>query len=358
MKFKYIIYILLIGGVLALVGYRIYANQEMDSAGGGSTGQVSVSVSGQVMQAEEFSENLALSGSLEANERVELRSEIAGVVEQINFEEGSRVTKGQVLFKVNDLELRAQYAKAKTAEKLAAENERRAGLLLNKEAISQEEYDLAEADLASAKAQSQLVAAQLAKTTIRAPFSGTIGLRYISEGTYVSPSSPLASLVDRDKMKISFSIPEKYASQVKLGDFIRFTTSGSAEELSAEIYAIEPEVSVNTRSLRMRAITDNEEGKLIPGTYANISLPLASVKDALMVPTEALIPIQNGKKIFISEGGKAKEVVVETGARTASSVRVLSGLKAGDTILTSGVMTLKDGVPVNVTIKQPVANLQ
>lgn len=355
MKFKYIIYFLLLVGFVGLVAYRISDNNEKTAspqAGGPSL----VKVGGMVLQPEEFADNLSLSGSLEANETIEIRSEVSGIVENINFEEGSRVSKGQILFRVNDQELKAQLAKVKTAEKLAAENERRAQLLLDKEAISREEYDMAEADLSSAKAESQLMAAQLAKATVRAPFSGIIGLRYISQGTYVTPATPIARLVNNDRLKITFSIPEKYSSQVKIGDSIKFNTSSSAEEYQAGIYAIEPEVDVATRTLKMRAISENKEGKLIPGSFANVFVPLAKVDDALMVPTEALIPIQNGKKIFVAENGKAKEIVVETGARTENLVRVLSGLKPGDTILTSGIMILKNGSPLNVDLKQPVAN--
>lgn len=355
MKTKHIFYTLLIIGLGALIAYRIIDNTEAQNTNGPRT-QGIATVTGMVLEPQNFAENLSLSGSLEANEQVELRSEISGVVESVNFREGSKVNKGQVLFRVNDQELRAQLAKIKTAEQLAVENERRAQLLLEKEAISQEEYDVALANLQSAKAESQLIAAQLAKATIRAPFSGTIGLRYISEGTYVTPSTSVAKLVNTDKLKLTFSIPEKYSSQVGIGSELSFTTAGSAEVHTATVYAIEPGVDVTTRTLKMRAMAENEDGKLIPGTFADVTLPLAAVNNAIMVPTEALIPIQNGKKIFITRDGIAKEVIVETGARTENSVRVLSGLKPGDTILTSGVMILKDGAPVNVNVRQSVAN--
>jgi len=357
MKFKQLIYILLAAGLVALVTYRIIDNKKENSQGkqrGGS--QSAIKVDGMVLKPEKFSENLSLSGSLEANEQLELRSEISGIVEKINFKEGSKVSKGQVLFQVNDLELRAQLAKVQTAQKLASENVRRAKLLLEKEAISQEEYDISEADFQFARAESQLVAAQLAKATVRAPFSGLIGLRYISQGSYVTPSTPIASLVNTDQLKITFSIPEKYSSQIKLDDKITFTTSNSKEAQMATIYAIEPEVDIATRTLKMRAIANNSEGKLIPGTFANVLLPLEMVKDALLVPTQSLIPIQNGKKIFVSEGGLVKEIIVETGARTENSVIVLSGLKPGDTILTSGVMMLKNGSPVKVNLIQQASN--
>lgn len=351
MKIKHLVYALIIIGLGALIVYRISDNkksEEKNSKGPG--GKTALSVSGIVLKPQVFLDNLSLSGSIEANEQVDIRSEISGIVESINFQEGTMVTKGQVLFKVNDIELRAQLANVKTSQGLASENERRAKLLLEKEAISQEEYDIASADFKSSKAQTQLIQAQIAKTTVRAPFSGKIGLRAISNGTYVTPTTPIAKLVNTSQLKITFSIPEKYASQMKVGNALSFTTAGSTEKFDAKIYAIEPEIEIATRTLKVRAIAQNPDGKLYPGTYANVALPLDHIKDALLVPTEAIIPIQNGKKIFISENGKAKEIVVQTGSRTEKEILVLSGLKAGDTVLTSGVMTLKNGSPVKVKI--------
>ncbi|MBJ7881052.1 efflux RND transporter periplasmic adaptor subunit [Gelidibacter salicanalis] len=351
MKKRYIFFTLLVFGIIALIAYRISTNSKINSPKDAQKTPSIMGVQGQVLKAEKFADNLTLSGTLEPNEEIELRSEISGIVERINFKEGAKVSKGQVLFQVNDIELRAQLSKVKTAQQLASENQRRAKLLLDKQAISVEEYDMANADFESAKAESQLIAAQLSKTTVRAPFSGTIGLRSISKGTYVTPATPIANLVNTSQLKLTFAIPEKYVSRMNVGSALTFTTSNSKEEHGAKIYAIEPQVDIATRTLKMRALAENKEGKLYPGTFANVTLPLETVDDALLVPTEALIPIQNGKKIFVLDGGKAKEVVVETGARTDSMVRVLSGIKVGDTILTSGVMSLKNGTPVKVNLK-------
>ena len=348
MKVKNFFYFLLIVGIGAFIVYRVSANKEINNQGKQKNINSAVPVTGMILKPQEYTDELSLSGSLEANEQTEIRSEVSGLVESINFEEGSKVTKGKVLLKVNDVELRAQLSKAKTAENLASENLRRAKLLLEKQAISQEEYDMSFADHESAKAETQLISAQLSKTTIRAPFSGTIGLRYISKGTYVTPATPIAKLVNTRQLKITFSIPEKYASQMKIGNTLSFTTSDSKEKHQAKIYAIEPEIEVATRTLKMRALAENPEGKLYPGTFANVTLPLEKVPNALLVPTQALIPIQNGKMIFIARNGKAKQVQVETGARNDTTVRVYSGLKVGDTILTSGVMSLKDGTPVKI----------
>ncbi|OYU79242.1 MAG: efflux transporter periplasmic adaptor subunit [Flavobacterium sp. BFFFF1] len=351
MKIKYIVYGALIIGISALIFYRIRENKsENDKSKDPKGKNKSTTVNGIVIVPQTFNNNLSLSGSIEANEQVEIRSEVSGIVEGIYFTEGASVRKGQVLFKVNDVELRAQLRQQETKENLASENERRAGLLLKKEAISQEEYDIARADFKSAQAQTQLIRAQIGKTSVRAPFSGKVGLRSISPGTYLTPDILVAKLVNISQLKITFSIPEKYAGQMKLNAPLTFTVAGSKAQYTAKVYAIEPEIAVATRTLQIRAIADNKDGKLLPGTFADIELPLQQINDAIVIPSEAIVPVQDGKKVFTVQNGKAKENKVETETRTDKDVLILSGLKAGDTVLTSGVMSLKQDAPVKVKL--------
>ncbi|AWH85040.1 efflux transporter periplasmic adaptor subunit [Flavobacterium album] len=354
MKVKYIVYTLLILGIGALVYYRISENnaKKAEASGGGGKGgkKPPMVVNGIVTAPEDFSSTISLSGSIEANEQIELRTEVSGIAEKIYFEEGTKVSKGQVLVKINDIELRAQAGAAMTKQRLAAENERRAKLLLQKEAISQEEYDIASADFKTAQAQTQLINAQIAKTSIRAPFSGVVGLRSISPGTYVTPETLIARLVNSSQIKITFSIPEKYASQIKVNSKVTFTVAGTNEVFNATIYALEPAVEEATRTLNVRALAQNPNGKLIPGTFANVALPLEKIEGAFIIPTESIVPVQGGKKVFITEKGKAKEVMVKTATRTDKDIVVLSGLKAGDTVLTTGVIALKKDTPVKVKV--------
>lgn len=339
--------------VAGLVGYRLVKNKEKADSNvkGGGAGRSEVKVYGMIVKGKPFSDFLSLTGSIEANEVVDLKSEISGLVELLNFEEGGKVAAGQVLVKINDLELRAQLEQAKTRSALAAENERRANLLLEKEAISQEEYDIASADFRTAKAQIQLIQAQLNKTVIKAPFSGTVGLRSISKGSYITPTTPIAQLVNMARVKLQFSIPEKYAVKVKVGEEVRFTVQGPEDVFFAKVYALDPLIEESTRTLRVRAIAENGGNRLIPGAFANVIFPLETITDGLLVPTEALIPIQNGKKLFVKKEGKAKEILVETGGRSDSVVLITKGIADGDTILTSGVMSLRDGSAVKVTLK-------
>lgn len=339
--------------VLSLIGYRLFVNAEKEKKnntkpGGNTTGS---QVYGIIAQGEEFSDFLSLTGTIEANEIVDVRAEISGIIESLSFTEGAAVQAGQLLIKLNDAELRAQLSQAETRSTLAGENERRAKLLLQKEAISQEEYDIASADYRTAKAQIELIQAQLRKTSVLAPFSGKVGLRNISKGSYITPADIVVQLVNTSRVKLQFAIPEKYASMVKLGSTIEFKVQGVAAVFSANIYAIEPSIDQFSRTLSVKAITDNHNNHLIPGAFANIILPLQDIDNALLIPTEALIPIQNGKKVFIQKNGKAKEVLVETGARSDSTILITKGIQVGDTVLTSGVMSLRDGSPVKVLIR-------
>lgn len=339
--------------VVSLVFYRLSVNSMEDAKNNAVAGgsRSSSSVYGIVAEGEDFSDFLLLTGTVEANEIVDIRSEISGLIESLNFSEGSQVNAGQVLIKLNDSELRAQLSQAQTRTTLAAENERRAKLLLEKEAISQEEYDIASAEFRTAKAQIDLIQAQLRKTAVIAPFSGKIGLRNFSKGSYITSSDIIAQLVNTSKIKLQFSVPEKYAHLVKVGTTVEFNVQGVKQSFIGHIYALEPFIDPSSRTLTVRALTDNQDNLLIPGAFANVILPLENISDALLIPTEALIPIQNGKKVFVQKNGKAKEILVETGARTDSTILITKGLAIGDTVLTSGVMSLRDGSVVKVQIR-------
>ncbi len=255
-----------------------------------------------------------------------------------------------MLVKINDRDIQAQLQQALTKEKLSASNENRAKQLLEKGAISQEEYDTSLADLQSLKAATQLIRAQLAKTSIYAPFSGKIGLRNISNGEYITPSKVIANLMSINPIKISFSVPEKYAGQIQLNSAISFTTSGSSKKYSGKVFAIEPGINTQTRTLQIKALAPNANMELLPGAFAKVEVSLNTLEDAILIPNEAVIPVLKGKTVFISKNGKAQQVPVEAGTRTAENIVITSGLKVGDTVLTTGAMALKPDAPVSVTI--------
>jgi membrane fusion protein (multidrug efflux system) len=337
--------------VIGLVAYRLYSNSENDKTTSGTTGRGKATVYGQIVTGREFSDYLSLTGTIEPNEVVELRAEVSGLIEEINFQEGTHVNAGQVLLRINDKELQAQLAQAETKNALAKENERRAKLLLEKEAISQEEYDVASADYRTTDSQVQLIKAQIDKTVLRAPFAGMIGLRKISKGGYITPTSDIAQLVNTSQLKVDFSVPEKYATKVKKGRPVSISVQNDTVLHAAYVYAIEPILEASTRTLRVRAMIDNSKENLIPGLFVNIVFPMDQLEDAILIPAEALIPVQNGKTVFVMKDGKAREILVESGARTNDDVLITKGLFIGDTVLTSGVMSLREGSSVNVTLR-------
>lgn len=351
MKVKYIIYVL----IALLLGYLIY---NRITAGKSKTASVpaagapnkQVSVNGLVVKTQDFDNALNVSGTIEANEQVDIRSEISGLIKSINFKEGTTVSKGALLLKIDDSELQAQYRQALTKQKLAQETSERAYKLLKSEALSQEEFENAEAEYKSLQAQTQLIKAQLSKTEIRAPFSGKIGLRNVSNGAYVTPTTSIANLVSVNPVKITFSVPEKYSQLVKNNGDVNFTVAGTSKIFKANIFAKEPAIDVNTRTLIIKALASNSDGFLIPGTFANIHLPLQTIKDAILIPSVAVIPVLSGKQVYVTENGKAKTVKIVSDIRTDKDVLVSEGLKEGDTVITSGIMAIKPETPVKVKI--------
>jgi membrane fusion protein (multidrug efflux system) len=309
-----------------------------------------IPVSGTVINPERIDNKISVTGSIQANEWVELKSEISGLVEKIHFKEGVPVNQGDLLVSLDDDEILAQLEKMKYTQKLMQEREFRERSLLEKEAISQEEYDIALTELNTVASDIKILQSQYRKTKIRAPFKGIVGLRQISVGSYLTPNEPIVSIYSINPVKIDFSIPEKYSNKVQVGDKIRFLTDAMESPASGEIYAIEPQVDDETRTLRMRALSPNPQGSLLPGQFAKVELIFSSMDQALMVPTEAIIPELGGHKVFISRRGVVESVPVEVGIRTESTVQVLSGLQPKDTVITSGILQIRPGSNVDLTL--------
>jgi membrane fusion protein (multidrug efflux system) len=354
MKRKYI-YILLSLVVVAGISYWATREKKNDNpaaagnpSGGGRGG--SLTVDAIVVKPRAYANIITVSGTIEADEQVQIRSEISGIVRELPFQEGAWVQKGQLLIRMDDSELQAHLIQAQTREKLMADNEQRARLLLEKEAISSQEYDVAFADYESAKAQTTLIKAQLAKTRVLAPFAGKIGLRSVSVGEYLTPTTIVANLMSVGQVKIQFAIPEKYSGQIHPGHHLSFTSSNQDKEYVAKVYAVEPGVDETTRTIRIRAIADNQSGALVPGAFVRINLPLDEQENAMMVPTYAVIPVQDGKQVYLFKEGKSVLRNVQTESRTQFDVLVTEGLQPGDTVITSGIMSIRDGMAVGVRI--------
>lgn len=292
-------------------------------------------------------------GTIFPNEEVEIRSEISGKLETIFFKEASFVKKGALLFKINDNELQAQFMRAKHSQTLAEQREKRLRMLFNKSLTSQADYDTSVANLNIAKAETQLIKIHLDKTNILAPFAGLIGFRYVSEGSFITQSTPIAVLQDNNIVKIDFAVPEKYAGSIKMGDEISFNIQGTSKIFSAKIYAVQPKIEPATRTLSLRASTSNPDNIFFPGSLVTVNISIKE-KDAIMIPSFTLIPDLKGHKVFIYKDGKAEERRVETGFRSDETVEITNGLKQGDMLITTGILQLRTGMPVEIEQRENV----
>ena len=285
-------------------------------------------------------------GTLRPDEEVDLAFETSGKIVGINFTEGTRVKKGDLLAKINDRPLQAQLEKSEAQLKMSEAKEFRQRSLLDKDAISQESYDQVKTDVQSLRADINLIKARISETELRAPFDGIIGLRYLSEGSYATSATKIAKLIKISPIKIEFSIPEKYASEIKIGYPITFNIDGSNQVFNATVYAVDPKIDIETRNIVLRALYPNKDEELKSGRYAGITLQLSQIDNAIAIPTEALIPEMEGEKVFIYKNGKAQSVKVNTGLRTESKIQITAGLKFGDTLITSGIMQLRQNLPI------------
>ena len=292
-------------------------------------------------------EDIVSSGSLLAAEQVDIYPEISARITQLNIREGQPVTKGALLVKLFDADLRAQLQKLQAQADNARRTEDRNKQLLARGGISQQEYDIVTTNLRSSLADIDLVRANLQRTEIRAPFSGVIGLRNVSAGAVVSPGTLIARLQQITSLKLDFSIPEKYGQSVRNGSPISFSVDGSREPSQGVVYAIEPGVEEQTRNLRIRARVNNTTAKFRPGTFARVTLTIQN-EQSLVVPTQAVIPQTRTNQVIVVKNGKAVFKDVKTGLRTAGSIQILSGVQAGDTVATTGLLFLKPDAPVKI----------
>jgi membrane fusion protein, multidrug efflux system len=315
-------------------------------SGGGSGGAIAVEI--EAALEERVAEEVRTTGSLRANEEVQLVAESSGRIVELRFEEGTRVEAGQTLVRINDAELQAQRQSVTGRLELAEQGEARRGELLRAGGVSQEEYDEIANQVNVLRAELELISAQIDRTVIRAPFAGTIGLRAVSPGGYLSPQAPVATLRQIDPIKLDFDVPERFANRVQLGGQVTFTTDASPREYTAEIYAVEPGIDLTTRSLRIRALAPNPGEALRPGEFAQVRLTLSELEGAVMIPSTALLSEGGRNAVFLYRDGHAEQRPVEVGVRTSERVQITAGIEAGDTVITRGTQLVRDGIAVQV----------
>lgn len=314
-----------------------------------TSGPSALPVEVKVLHPSVLDDKLVITGSILANESLELKSEVSGKITSINFKEGSHVKKGDLLVQINDEEILAQLEKQRYNQKLNKDIEFRQRQLLKKEALSQEEYDNALNRLNTTISDIKLLEAQLQKSRIVAPFDGTIGLRYVSNGAYISPTTIVATLYNSSPAKIEFAVPSRYSAQISAGKKIRFNIENdNSKVFEGEVYAIEPRIDPETRTLKIRALSDNSNGLLIPGQFVRVELILGTKNDAILAPTEAIIPVQGGQVVYLAKNGIATEVKVKTGIRTDQDLEILEGISAGDTLITTGILQLRPEITISI----------
>jgi membrane fusion protein, multidrug efflux system len=292
---------------------------------------------------------LSAVGSLRSDETVILRPEVAGRVAQILFQEGEKVTKGQVLVKLDDSVQLADLDRAKANLTLSQTKHERSIDLRNKGFISGQALDEAVNTLKVAQADAELMSARISKTAIRAPFSGTTGLRQVSVGDYVKEGQDMVNLESLDPLKVDFRVPELALSQVRNGQTLQITLDAIPDKAyDGKIVAINPLIDANGRSIVIRAQVPNTDGRLRPGMFARVRLFTSGTKDTLVIPEESLFPVGDDKYVYKVVDGKAARQKVEIGARREGRVEIVNGLTAEDVVVTAGALKLREGVPVTV----------
>ena len=318
-------------------------------APGGGQARGPINVDAFIVSERSISENIEVPGSLLPFEETQMRAEVGGRIVQLNIDEGAIVQKGTLLVKLFDKDLQAQLRKLEVQLQIAEKSEERSSELLKIQGISQQDYDLSALNVENLRADIEATKIAISKTEIRAPYTGKVGLRNVSLGAYIAPNDVVTVIRQVDKLKLEFSIPEKYAKEITPGYAIRFQVDGGQRHHLAKVLATENSVDQNTRTLKVRALVEAKHAELIPGVFAKVNLQLGKNDKALMVPTQSVIPTARNKQVIVVRGDSVHYSVVETGVRDSAFVHVTSGLSAGDTVVTTGLMAIRPESKVKVT---------
>lgn len=286
-------------------------------------------------------------GTLVSNESVMIRPEIAGRIVEIGFEEGQRVERGQQLFKLDDQVYQAELADAQARLQLATRNLQRARELTQRGAGTERALDQAQAEAETARAAVELARARLTKTTIEAPMEGITGLRQVSVGDYVTAGQDMVNLEDIVPIKVDFRIPERFLGPLQVGQTVRVSADAfPGRDFTGQVYAVNPQIDPSARSIHVRAILANDDGVLRPGQFVRVGLQLARNEQALLVPEQAIVPRGGARYLFKVVDGKAVQTEVRVGQRRFGEVEIVSGIAAGDVVVTAGQMKIRDGAAV------------
>ena len=288
-------------------------------------------------------------GSLRSDESITVRPEVAGRINEILFKEGQHVAKGSTLIRLDPSVNAAEVQQARANLTLAKSKFDRAVELSQKNFISKQAKDEAENNLRVAEAAVALADARLAKTEIKAPFAGMIGLRVVSVGDYVKEGADVVNLEAIDPLKVDFRVPEIYLSQVQVGQTLTVALDAlPGKTYDGKVVAVNPLIDAAGRSIVIRAVVRNSDTALRPGMFARVTLITRDEKDALVIPEQAIVPQGDEQYVFRVVDGKVARVKVDIGRRRDSHVEVLKGLARDDVVVTAGQLKLRDGMPVTI----------
>lgn len=343
MKRKSTIWIAIVMVLIIAFFLKIAFTKSGDKDKKGDKGKVQKKVDAIIVKPTLLISEISVSGSLLAFEEVELKNEVAGRVVKINLPEGKFVKQGTLLVKLFDDDLQSSLRKLTTQLAIQQQIYNRQSELMKVNGITQNDYEQTGLQLNSLKADIEIQKAMIRKTEVLAPFDGVIGLRNISVGAIVTPSTLLSTIRTENKIKLDFSVPEKYSSVINTGMKVKFNMSNADKQYDATVIATEKGIDVSSRSLKVRAIVNNIGKELLAGAFANVTLRLSENKNALLIPTGTIIPEEQNKRIIVAQQGKAHFILVKTGIRKASDIEIIDGIQPGDTVITSGLLFLKEG---------------
>lgn len=336
-----VILIVIVLGALLIVPKLLSEKNKTQTPTGQNTSQQEIPVDVFVIKQIDLENEVVTVGTIIANEEVDIKSELTRKITGIYFKEGTFVPNGKILFKLDDSDILARLRKLDLDEELNIKQQDREKQLLDKGLLTPDEYEVRETNIEKIRADIEVLEVELSKTEIRAPFSGIAGFRNVSIGSLVNNTNILTTIQDISKVKVDFSIPEKYIALFRPGQEITFRVDGYDEDFTGKVISYEPKLNENTRSIILRASANNKGTKLLPGSFVKVKLKLENINNAVMIPTESVVPKLKGQSVYVYQDGKAVSKDVEMGVRTEKEVQITSNLNIGDTIIITNILRLK-----------------
>lgn len=332
------IFIMFFFSLLISCGSKTEEKQAKNSAG-------PLMVEGYKITGFPFSNEVRASANLYANEQVELKAPFSGQVLEVFFKEGQNINKGGSIIRMDDRSWKAELSGVQAELDATTKDYVRKKKLLEIEGSNQGEIDALFSKIQVLKSKKELLTLNIELANIQAPFSGRLGMRNFSEGAYLKEGENITVLTELDQLKIDFDIPQEYKNSIEIGNKVHLLIEN--DTFDATVYAINPVINTDSRTINVRArLKQPKNNQIMPGAFAEILISINYVKDALLIPTQAVISEINDQTVYLYKNGKAVKRIIEMGSRTDEKVSIIHGVSAGDTLITTGLLLIKDGMEV------------